>query len=137
MRNGIDHRLTFENPAGHRKSQSRVAHMHQSHRPPQVRRCGGRTEGEELCYEPTLATRHRRVNAPKVLWASTEVIRGHMRREGALITGDYDAALSVGVRVRFGPESAGVSELLSGVGCSDIESQSRTGSYPSTPSGVP
>jgi hypothetical protein len=34
LRNGIYHRLTFENPAGHRKSQRRVTNMHQSHRPP-------------------------------------------------------------------------------------------------------
>ena len=27
-RNGIYHRLTFENPAGHRKSQRRVTNMH-------------------------------------------------------------------------------------------------------------
>ncbi len=32
-RNGIYHRLTFENPAGHRKSQRRVANMHEPHSP--------------------------------------------------------------------------------------------------------
>jgi hypothetical protein len=30
-RNGIYHRLTFENPAGHRKSQRRVTNMHNPH----------------------------------------------------------------------------------------------------------
>ena len=31
--NGIYHRLTFENPAGHRKSQRRVTNMHKPHSP--------------------------------------------------------------------------------------------------------
>jgi len=51
-RNGIYHRLTFENPAGHRKSQRRVANMHEPHSPTpkSAPRCDDCTLGEEATY---------------------------------------------------------------------------------------
>lgn len=76
-RNGIYHRLTFENPAGHRKSQCRVANMHESHSSPPRTDMRPRTAGEEPLTGTTLAVRHQWCNAPKVPSRSTEVIHGH------------------------------------------------------------
>ena len=68
--------------------------MHKSHSPPSPakQRCGFRTVGEATIYPITLATTPQRVNVPKVLSTSTEVIRGHRvarpetsAPEGALI----------------------------------------------------
>ena len=74
----IYHRLTFENPAGHRKSQRRIANMHKPHSPtPEQHKMLGRTLGEEPLTETNLAPVTRKCNAPKVLCANTEVIDGH------------------------------------------------------------
>jgi len=66
-RNGIYHRLTFENPAGHRKSQRRVTNMHEPHSPtPQSDpECNRRTLGEEATYTTNLANGQSKGQCPK------------------------------------------------------------------------
>jgi hypothetical protein len=66
--------------------------MHQSHTPtlPDVQRCGLRTVGEEPFYLTKVATRHQKGNAPKVLWANTEVIRSH---QNGTVTSSLAAAV--------------------------------------------
>jgi len=64
--------LALENPAGYCKAQRHIAKMNQFHRAPKkgCQRVGGRVR---TLMKHTLATRHRRVNGPKVPVPGTQV----------------------------------------------------------------